>query len=668
MATTSNFASGQEWTGSDPFAGTTAADRARNFARARRHTRYVRALRFTLPGAAAGTIVLYCLMILETTGWVGSFPKLEMPRIIPDNLTMDNPNYEGFNKDGGKYVVRAKTAIQDLVNTDFVRLNDITGDMSDAKKSKTTLTAAKGLFNTKANQLDLTGGINIVAESGLKAKLSSATILTNDNIITSKEPVLVEMPSGTVRSNEMRILGKSREIAFVHDVKAHPVPEKPDAAPAPQAANAKKAAATPMFGGGEGPIDITSNRLDVDDTGKTAIFTGNVKARQGDAAMETAALEVQYEGADIGASGAPAPATPGAGTKIKRIFSKSPVVMTRAPQDRVTGSSFDYDAISQVAEVNGDVEMTSGADRRATGDKATVDQQADTILLTGSVVAIQGRNQLKGERLYVERATGKTQLTSPGAAGEDPGRITTRFYRGQEKSAQTAKEKVKQLADEAAAAVKGGAVSVFKTDPTAPIDVEAGRLDVDDRSKQAVFKSDVRAVQGDFIVRTSELRAYYTGAAGLAEETAPGEKKAPAEITRIEAHGKVIVTSKNGQNATGDWADFNVKGNQVVLGGDVILTQAKNVVRGSKLTIDMLTGETVIHNDPTAAWSGRVAPPDKKGNGPGFTPQPGTAKRPSMIFYLREKKGDEKKPSAGAREDTGAPGPSGGWDASAPNR
>ena len=116
--------------------------------------------------------------------------------------------------------------------------------------------------------------------------------------------------------------------------------------------------------------------------------------------------------------------------------------------------------------VNGDVAMTSGADRRATGDKATVDQQADTILLTGSVVAIQGRNQLKGERLFVERATGKTQLTSPGAAGEDPGRITTRFYRGQENSAQTAKEKVKQLAAEAAKAVDG-TMSVFKTDPTA---------------------------------------------------------------------------------------------------------------------------------------------------------------------------------------------------------
>ena len=75
----------------------------------------------------------------------------------------------------------------------------------------------------------------------------------------------------------------------------------------------------------------------------------------------------------------------------------------------------------------------------------------------------------------------------------------------------------------------------------------------------------------------------------------------------------MIVTSKNGQNATGDWADFNVKENQVVLGGDVILTQDKNVVRGSKLTIDMLTGESVIHTDPGAAWSATAAPANNKG-------------------------------------------------------
>jgi len=650
MATT-NYAPGESWTKINPFAGTTAADRARNFARARRHTRVVRALRFTLPGAAAGVVVVYFMMILDTAGLVEGLPRIELPRVIPENLTMDNPRYEGFTKDGGTYVVVAKTALQDLSNTEHVRLNDITGDLVDAKKSKTKLTAVQGDFNTKTNELELSGGIDIVADSGMKAKLTRATILTKENVIFSKEPVLVEMPSGTVRSNQMRLLNKTREIAFVYDVKAHLVPEK--AQPGTPSAEASKPAA-PLIGGGDGPIDITANRLDVDDTGKTATFTGNVRAVQGDAALETAALEVRYAGGNTDTS-----SLPGAGAKIQRIVSKSPVVMTRAPQDRVTGESLDYDALNQVAIVKGDVEMASGSDRHATADTATVDQRTDTILLTGSVVAKQARNQLKGERLFVERATGRTQLTTPGADARSPGRITARFYRNEESTAQSAKGKVREAAKQATSAVLGGP-SMFKTDPTAPIDIEAVRLDVDDHAKQATFRGDVHVVQGDFVVRTSELKSFYTGSAGLADQPAAGAQNASgaAQINRIEARGKVIVTSKNGQNATGDWADYDVKANQVILGGDVILTQGKNVVRGTKLTIDMVSGESVIESDGSGAWAATASPSDAPGNS--FPPRPGTKSRPSAIFYPRDKKAAEKKPPGSAN---GAPSAD-GWSAS----
>lgn len=661
MASITDLAPRQLRTGNHTFAGITAADRARNFVRARRHTRFVRLLRWSLPPTAVGIVGLYVLMVIDTTGWIAGMAHISIPRIIPDNLAMDNPRYEGFNKDGGTYVVTAKTAVQDLVNTEHVGLNSINGDLIDAKKSKTNLKAVRGDFNTKTNKLDLSGGINIVAESGMKATLSSATIDTNDNVITSKEPVLVEMPSGTVRSSTMRLLNKTREIAFVGDVVANLVPNKSEPKQ-PAAAPAKSAA--PLIGGGEGPIDITSNRLDIDDTKKTAVFTGSVKAVQGGAELETAALQVFYEGGDA----ADTAALPGAGGKIKRILSKSPVVMTRDPADRVTGNSLDYDAARQVAVVDGSVQMASGSDRSATADKATVDQLSDTILLSGSVIAKQGRNVMKGERLYVERATGRTQLTSPGLTDEQPGRISSRFYRGDQSAAQSAKEAVKSVVQQAAGGVLGGA-SVFKTDPTAPIDIDATRLDADDRAKQAIFKGDVRAVQGDFVVRTSELRAFYAGSAGLAEQPGNTEQQQAAQINRIEARGKVIVTSKGGQNATGDWANYDVKSNQVVLGGDVIMTQGKNVVRGTKLTIDMVSGESVLDGgDNDGAWSATAAPADKGGQT--FTTRPGST-RPSAIFYPREKNAAEKKPSAAATgtaapKATGTVAPQEGWSTAPP--
>lgn len=647
MATTTNLAPGQPWT-----VGSSAADRARNFVRARRHTRFVRALRFLLPSGACAVLALYLVMVLETAGLVDGIPHVELPRIIPDNLTMDNPRYEGFNKDGGKYVVVADTAIQDLVNTEHVRLNGINGDLTDAKKSKTNLKAVQGDFNTKTNELLLSGGIDIVAESGLKAKLSSATILTKDNVIFSKEPVLVEMPSGTIRSNEMRLLNKTREIAFVGNVDAHLTPKTDPAAADKQA---EKTAAAPLIGGGTGPIDVTANRLDIDDTGKTATFTGNVRAVQGEAAIETAALQVFYEGGNADDA-----ALPGAGSKIKRIVSTDPVVMTRAPQDRVTGDSLDYDAAKQIAVVAGDVHMASGTDRSATAANAVVDQTADTILLTGDVVVKQGRNKLEGERLFVERATGRTQLTSPGGTPAQPGRISSRFFRTDQSTDQI-KSAATQAVKQAASGLLGQA-PVFKTDPTAPIDIDAVRLDVDDRAKQAVFKGDVRVVQGDFVVRTSELRTFYAGSAGLAEEQASPAQKQAAQINRIEARGKVIVTSKNGQNATGDWADYDVKKNLVVLGGDVILTQGKNVVRGTKLTIDMVSGESIIDSANNGPWSATAT---QNGQSPqGSKGRQTTPSRPSAIFYPRERKPAEKKPSAGA---TGTEVPGGGWSTDSSN-
>ena len=617
MATTTHLEPGRGWA----IVTTSTSDRARNMARARRHSRMVRGLRRVLPAAAAAVMATYVVIVMQTTGWEG-LPQIEISNIIPENLTMHNPRYEGFNDDGGTYVVTAKTAVQDLTDLSRITLNGIVGDLEDANKSKTNLKATHGFYNSKANTLELYDGIDIVSESGMHARLTRADIDTKKNIVVSKTPVVVEMPGGTIRSNEMTLHNKTRTVTFLDSVTARLTPsEQQKAAPATAAANA-----APLISAANGPIDITSDRLEIDDKDKHATFSGTVRAAQGDALLETTTLEVSYEGQGDGA----AIASP-SGAKIRRIVSRAPVVMTRAPQDRVTARSFAFDALKEVAELTGDVVMTSGEDRSAKGDTATIDQKADTVLLTGDVVAVQGRNQLTGGRLFVDRATGRTQLTNPTAAGaQERGRISTRFYRDVDTSQQSGKADAKTAA---------GTALVFKTDPNAPIDVDADRLDVDDRAKRAVFKGDVHAAQGDFAVRTATLTAHYTGKAGLADQMNAATADQPAQLTRIEARGKVIVTSKNGQKATGDWANFDVKANQVTVGGDVVLTQEKNVVRGTRLVIDMTTGKSTIHNDPGAAWTAKAAPSGDK-NGNGYVVQgPTSGGRPSAIFYPKEKKG-----------------------------
>ena len=178
--------------------------------------------------------------------------------------------------------------------------------------------------------------------------------------------------------------------------------------------------------------------------------------------------------------------------------------------------------------------------------------------------------------------------------------------------------------------------ATFKTDPNAPVDIEADRLGVDDGRKLAVFTGDVKAVQGDFVIRTIELHASYSGEAGLASISAKPAvvgpagaagvtAKAPAQLTKIEAKGRVIVTSKQNQQVTGDWAIFDTKANTCVVGGrEVILTQDKNIVRGNKLSIDMATGQSLMVTETQTA-AGTPGIPVK------------TTGRSSVVFYPQER-------------------------------
>ena len=115
-----------------------ASDRSRDFRRARRHTLIVNSMRYALPVAALAMAGYFGLTVLQRAGWGVDLPAIPVPKIMPENLTMNNPRYEGFNADGGRYEVAARTAQQDFGNTSVVKLNGITGVMFDAAGVRTS--------------------------------------------------------------------------------------------------------------------------------------------------------------------------------------------------------------------------------------------------------------------------------------------------------------------------------------------------------------------------------------------------------------------------------------------------------------------------------------------------------------------------------------------------
>jgi LPS export ABC transporter protein LptC len=525
----------------------------RAFRRARRHSRLVKMLRIAMPVGAASVAAFYAL----TLGWSWQLGpgrlKIGEVQLTADDLTMKNPKYFGLTKDGGSYEVRAKKAIVEFAKDAPIKLIDIDGDLLQANNVTTKLKAKHGLMDNAKNELELYDGIEIDASNGMKARMSRAMVYSKEHRVVSKEPVDLSMPTGTVRGASMTMRTDTREATFVGDVKAHLV----SAAQPGQAAPAT----TPAFGqDSRRPVDVTSDQLYVNDTEKTALFMGKVVAVQGDSTLKAPELHITYEGkAAVEQLTGAEPQQQGEGSRLSRLVAK-----------------------------NGTV-VTIGTDRRVSSDQAEFDAKADTALFIGDVVVNQQRNVLQGKRLFIDRKAGTSHLETPAEDGQPAGRIAATFYQNDNKGAQ-AKQK-SGAAGKVAAPAQDGVMGSFKMDPNAPMDIEADTLDVYDTEKRAVFHGNVKSKQGDFVVRTVEMVAFYSGQAGLGLSSGGDDpNKAPSQLTRVEAKQKVLITSKEGQTATGDWAIFDTKANTVLMGDDVTISRGKDVAQGPRLKIDLTTG------------------------------------------------------------------------------
>jgi lipopolysaccharide export system protein LptA len=134
----------------------------------------------------------------------------------------------------------------------------------------------------------------------------------------------------------------------------------------------------------------------------------------------------------------------------------------------------------------------------------------------------------------------------------------------------------------------GEAFKGFSTESENPIQIEADRLEVRDKEKVAVYAGNVQVRQGETVLKTAQLRVFYTGEAAGAT---PG-----SSVSRIEASNRVVVQSGS-QTASGDKAVFEMASDRVTLTGNVVLTEGDNIVRGSKLVVDLKSRKARMEGD-----------------------------------------------------------------------
>ena len=133
----------------------------------------------------------------------------------------------------------------------------------------------------------------------------------------------------------------------------------------------------------DAPVDVTADRIEVQDRADRAIFAGNVHVKQAQLTLDTERLTVAYS-----SSG---------GVQIRRLDAAGGVVV-RSPSET------------------------------ARGDFGIYDLDRKLITLIGNVRLVRGENQVAGARLVIDLDSGRAVIDGgPPGVNQSGGRVTGRF-------------------------------------------------------------------------------------------------------------------------------------------------------------------------------------------------------------------------------------------------
>jgi len=204
------------------------------FAIAARHSRMVRILRIAVPAvvglAMAGVVAI---SIFNPFRALMKQLPVDMDNLVVSGskITMESPHMSGFTPDQRPYEVWAKTATQDLTDPDHVELKTVRAKVLQEDRSTVTMEARTGLFDTKANLLDLRKDIFLQSSTGYEARLSQALLDIGKGTVTSEEPVDVKLLNGTLTADRLRITEKGALVRFEGHVVMNLIMDSPDPAP-----------------------------------------------------------------------------------------------------------------------------------------------------------------------------------------------------------------------------------------------------------------------------------------------------------------------------------------------------------------------------------------------------------------------------------------------------
>jgi lipopolysaccharide export system protein LptC len=208
------------------------SDSERAFRAARRHSVLVRVLRIAIPlVVVAGLGVTTLMTYLNPLRMLAKVP-LDIDRLVVSGtkITMEKPRVAGFTNDGRAYDMSAVAAKQDLTKPDLVELYTLNATVEMEDKSTLRLVADKGIYNAKAEVLELEKNI-VLTNKSFEGRLNQATVNIRSGHVVSNDPVRLKMLQGDLDAQHMEIIDSGDVVRFTGGVAMNmklPPPAQPE--------------------------------------------------------------------------------------------------------------------------------------------------------------------------------------------------------------------------------------------------------------------------------------------------------------------------------------------------------------------------------------------------------------------------------------------------------
>jgi lipopolysaccharide export system protein LptA len=148
-------------------------------------------------------------------------------------------------------------------------------------------------------------------------------------------------------------------------------------------------------------------------------------------------------------------------------------------------------------------------------------------------------------------------------------------------------------------------------DMNQPIQITSDKLEAFSEKRMVIFSGNALAVQGGRIIKADSLLLYYKQVAGEVGKGESTEVAKSGELEKMEAKGHVKITQGE-RVITGDNATYFSDTQKVIMTGNAVMREGKNVIRGEKIAVFLNENRGYVESNESKRVSATIYPAGKK--------------------------------------------------------